>query len=531
MNSIKTNLIFIINTLHNLTNKKKVAIGFFGITRSLKYTIDSIKTNIFDVLTENNIDYDIFMHTYYLNSYSNKRARESITNKINNDEYKLLNPKYFHQDDQDKIKNKLKLELYRTHKDPWHTNYESVDFFILACYSKFILTEMIEKTDINYDYILFVRPDCLYLDKLDISKFKLINNNTILIPNFGLTSNINDRFAITNNSTYKIYGKIFTELLKLSKKRQLHSESILDLILNNNKIKNIKIPFNFSRIRYNGKVCHNDNFSNYKNVLEKYKILNIPINMNSEEYKTFENISLFLEKNTDTNITFCVANNAVLDMVRNLLISSNKNNVNITLFALDNNIISNLEGQCNIVKYFDNGFGEKIDDTIFYKYGTDMFKNVIFQRFFIGNEILKANKSYIYMDVDIVVTKNFINNILEQYINTNYDCLSQDNGDGCCTGFFSMKSNEKTKKVDLNFFKKHNYKLHSTNQKFFNKYVLKTKVLNIKLLDRTFYPTGNIYYKNHKNIDDKCYIIHFNFIIGYNTKIDKMKFYNKFYIK
>ena len=135
------------------------------------------------------------------------------------------------------------------------------------------------------------------------------------------------------------------------------------------------------------------------------------------------------------------------------------------------------------------------------------------------------------MDVDIVVTKNFINNILEQYINTNYDCLSQDNGDGCCTGFFSMKSNEKTKKVDLNFFKKHNYKLHSTNQQFFNKYVLKTKVLNIKLLDRTFYPTGNIYYKNHKNIDDKCYIIHFNFIIGYNTKIDKMKFYNKFYIK
>ena len=149
MNSIKTNLKNIINTLHNLTNKKKVAIGFFGITRSLKYTIDSIKTNIFDVLTKNNIDYDIFMHTYYLNSYSNKRARESITNKINNDEYKLLNPKYFHQDDQDKIKNKLNLSLYRTHKDPWNTKYESVDFYILGCYSKFILTEMIEKNALS----------------------------------------------------------------------------------------------------------------------------------------------------------------------------------------------------------------------------------------------------------------------------------------------------------------------------------------------------------------------------------------------
>ena len=143
MNDIRTNSKNIINTLHNLTNKKKVAIGFFGITRSLKYTIDSIKTNILDVLTKNNINYDIFMHTYYLNNYSNKRAKESTTNKLNNDEYKLLNPKYFQQDDQDQIKNKLKLELYRTHKDPWNTKYESVDFFILGCYSRFILTEMI----------------------------------------------------------------------------------------------------------------------------------------------------------------------------------------------------------------------------------------------------------------------------------------------------------------------------------------------------------------------------------------------------
>jgi len=155
-------------------------------------------------------------------------------------------------------------------------------------------------------------------------------------------------------------------------------------------------------------------------------------------------------------------------------------------------------------------------------------KMSFFKDFFIGNEILKANKSYIYIYVDIVVTKNFINNILEQYINTNYDCLSQNSGgNSCCTGFFSIKSNEKTKKVDLNFFKKHNYEIHTTNQPFFNKYVLKTKVLNIKFLDRTFYPTGNYYYKNHINIDDKCYIIHFNCIIGYNTKIDKMKFYIK----
>ena len=166
MNSIKTNLIFIINTLHNLTNKKKVAIGFFGITRSLKYTIDSIKTNIFDVLTENNIDYDIFMHTYFLKSYENKRAGEK-TNKIDNEEYKLLSPKYLKIDDQDDIIKKLNLTSYRTFSDPWKTKYQSVNFFILGAYSKYMLTNMIEKVhyEDNYDYILFVRPDCVYRNK------------------------------------------------------------------------------------------------------------------------------------------------------------------------------------------------------------------------------------------------------------------------------------------------------------------------------------------------------------------------------
>ena len=41
----------------------------------------------------------------------------------------------------------------------------------------------------------------------------------------------------------------------------------------------------------------------------------------------------------DTNITFCVTNNAVLDMVKNLLISAKINNINIVLFTLNNEIV------------------------------------------------------------------------------------------------------------------------------------------------------------------------------------------------
>ena len=111
----------------------KIAIGFFGITRSLKYTIESIKNNIFNVLTMNNIQYDIFIHTYNLSNYKNIRTNE-IMNDVNNEEYKLLNANFIAIDEQDKIKEQINMSLYRTHADPWNTKYNSVDNFILAQY-------------------------------------------------------------------------------------------------------------------------------------------------------------------------------------------------------------------------------------------------------------------------------------------------------------------------------------------------------------------------------------------------------------
>ena len=59
-------------------------------------------------------------------SYFNPRAGEKIDDpsQINNEEYKLLNPKYSRQDNQDEIK-KLNVTSYRSRKDPWNNRYHS----------------------------------------------------------------------------------------------------------------------------------------------------------------------------------------------------------------------------------------------------------------------------------------------------------------------------------------------------------------------------------------------------------------------
>jgi hypothetical protein len=153
-----------------------------------------------------------------------------------------------------KKKEKINLLSYRTHPDPWDTNYNSVDNFILAQYSKLRLTKMIEKNEINYDYILFMRPDCLYINNLPINFFQLVNNSSIVISNFHLYGKIpfNDRFCITNINTYKIYGEVFNLLLDISKIQPLHSETILGEVMTNNNLKIILVAFHFCRGRFNG---------------------------------------------------------------------------------------------------------------------------------------------------------------------------------------------------------------------------------------------------------------------------------------
>ena len=185
----------------------KVAIGFFGITRSLRFTIDSINKQIFDVFKTNDIDYEVFIHTYHLDSYTNKRTNEDYKN-IDNSEYKLLNAHYIQIDNQDEIKKQLNLEQYRTHKDPWKTQYNAVDNFILGSYSKFKLTKMIENTNNQYDYIIFMRPDCYYTHTFKLNFFNNVSDSSVVIPKFSSWGKycINDRFSITNMKTYKIYG-------------------------------------------------------------------------------------------------------------------------------------------------------------------------------------------------------------------------------------------------------------------------------------------------------------------------------------
>uniref|UniRef100_A0A6C0KV37 Glycosyltransferase n=1 Tax=viral metagenome TaxID=1070528 RepID=A0A6C0KV37_9ZZZZ len=231
----------------------KIALAFFGLTRSLSYTMPSIHKNILEIFKKNDIKYDIFLHTYRVDYYENKRSREKVSH-INNDEYKILAPIYFQIDDLDYVKQCLALSQFRTHPDPWNTNYQSVDNFILAQLSKSHVTALIKGSKNKYDYVIYLRPDVEYITPFDLAYFKRVNDRTICIPDFHRYGPqlFNDRFCIANGKTYLQYGDTFPYLLEISKRESLHSETVLGNMMAKYGLRFAYIPFHFIRIRYNG---------------------------------------------------------------------------------------------------------------------------------------------------------------------------------------------------------------------------------------------------------------------------------------
>jgi hypothetical protein len=77
---------------------RRYALCFFGLTRSLNWTIGSIEDHIFAPLdaaadsSDGPVSYDIFLHTYRVATISNHRAEEKAAPYTHLQDYRLLHP-------------------------------------------------------------------------------------------------------------------------------------------------------------------------------------------------------------------------------------------------------------------------------------------------------------------------------------------------------------------------------------------------------------------------------------------------------
>lgn len=237
----------------------KVAICFYGVIgRSLKYTIKHIQENIFDVLKQNNIDFDTFVHNNITETLSctTKNCYNTIYEnaKIDNTLYHNLQPLYYSETYQSLFDSEYNWEIVFKNGDIHNNNFESVKNSIRQLHSIQQVTKLWQDKN-KYDLYIYLRPDLLYINKLDIELInKYLKNDVFFTPNWDTHGGLNDRVYFGN---YDIMTKIgnridlITQLIGETDTKY-NAEHYMKAVVDFYKIDTIPIYLRGLRVRANG---------------------------------------------------------------------------------------------------------------------------------------------------------------------------------------------------------------------------------------------------------------------------------------
>ena len=237
--------------MHN----KKVAILFFGLSRTLERTIDSLERNLFTPLRESSMHYDIFVHTYKIHgAYSNMWSNEHTENYHNEDVENLLKPKYYLCDDQEQIANSIDFNEYYTKLGNWTGMSEEVTKYLirnmcLALYSKKQITLVLDQHMNEYDYAMIIRPDTEMHSRFNVNIFNDLPDNGVIIPVKEWFWGCNDRLCIARPHIISYCGKLFDGLKEYSENKSIISEVYFQDKLNERSITIVPKEIEYCNLR------------------------------------------------------------------------------------------------------------------------------------------------------------------------------------------------------------------------------------------------------------------------------------------
>lgn len=222
-------------------------------------------------------------------------------------------------------------------------------------------------------------------------------------------------------------------------------------------------------------------------------------------------------------------NKGYVEYTKNLIISSQKNsvNVNIKVYALDQYSYDYFKSfHENVFLYNKEDFQNK-----YLSQSDKNFGNLMIVKFELIYKELLENENVLYIDGDIVFKKNLSSYLLNY--SPNVDIVFQDDLrpskpdlENLCAGFMYIKSNKTT----VDFFKPtsklirkfNKYKTH--DQTYINKNKNKFTYSKLPLND---FPNGAHYYQYFETLSP--YMVHFNYVRG-DEKLNLMKKHNEWYL-
>lgn len=236
----------------------RVAICYWGLTRSLTRVYKSHEENILQPLKALGYEYDIYLHSWTTANpmIDSKGTTEPVA--INPEEYKVLNPYQHRYDDQDQFEESLHMaeyfnqELWDSRGDcpegEWRPQLIKNHLFALESMKR--VTRMCLESGVEYSHVFLVRPDVLIYNKFPVNLLSSITEDCVGIPNFDHHEGYNDRFAVMTYSKCTAYGCRIDGIKDFRKTNgRIVSEKYLNYVINRN-FKEVKmLDFKFDIIR------------------------------------------------------------------------------------------------------------------------------------------------------------------------------------------------------------------------------------------------------------------------------------------
>jgi hypothetical protein len=196
----------------------RVAVAFYGLSRSLHVTLPSIERHVFEVLDRHKIAYDVFWSSLDLSQISNDRSGEKDLT-LNSTEFSIIRPCVFSIVSQSVVA-PIELALYKEARvgvspervDLFHDHLQSIRNLLSAFHSMRTAHSMIVRysadQNFSYDAVVVLRPDTAMVSDLDLPlhiqqiveeerTFAVSNRSqqSIWIPDFEHWHGYNDRAA------------------------------------------------------------------------------------------------------------------------------------------------------------------------------------------------------------------------------------------------------------------------------------------------------------------------------------------------
>lgn len=109
---------------------------------------------------------------------------------------------------------------------------------------------MVLSTNNHYDYFLFVRPDMLFKNPINVSQMLQLKNEEVILPVWNDFEGYNDRFAILTAASAPIYSKRIDHIADFRRDHgRIVSEKYLKYIIDTNHLNIIRMEFGYDFVR------------------------------------------------------------------------------------------------------------------------------------------------------------------------------------------------------------------------------------------------------------------------------------------